>query len=278
MNRQNFDEENVSNYPLTIARLAELQEDVQVPLKVLAGMQPYDSCIVSGCRESGDSGYVLVDTGAGYEVLEVKSGESGSTHLKPTTSNVEAENSDGEKVVVRYLRWLEWSTAGDYEYAALPRLWAKKAAQDGDWVGCSNGTNWNAGTTGVSLRVQYEGGRVHLYGELTWQPIVVVSKALIDLGYVKDVTVGSTLRATARTSATENYAISAEVAKMSVLQRLRNQLTLPSGYYTSGAMTLIPILYNGSPSSAVIDGEGNLLLSQSAEVGDVLKINCWLDV
>ena len=108
-------------------------------------------------------------------MLEVRASSGGTnTYLNLQTSPVYAQNGNGENVLVRTERYLEWGTNQDNTnapartYADMKRLWVKKARQDdSNWRNCTNGTNWNAGISGNVLRVSYAGGRVHLAGQLT---------------------------------------------------------------------------------------------------------------
>ena len=284
MNKQNFDINSTTNYPLTIDRMAEFQTDTQVALNVLANMEPLGNCILAGCQSTGAAGYVLAKIDDLYEVFEVKKGSTSATYLKLNTKETKADNSDGESPVVRIERWLEWAASGDIAYETLPRLWLKKTPQDDEaWTACANGTNWNAGTSGTSLRVQRVGGRVHLWGEMTYQPYVIASSELIQTGYFtqfmnRQVSEGEMIKVTNVPSLISEPTIRSLLDRDTVVKRISLLLTLPGGYYKSGSMILVPILYNGVASSAVIDGEGNLQLSQTIEAGDVLKIDCWFDI
>lgn len=284
MNKQNFDINSTTNYPLTIDRMAEFQGDMQVALTVLANMEPLGDCILSGCESKGAAGYVLAKIDDLYEVFEAKKGSTSATYLKLNTKETKADNSDGESTVVRIERWLEWAASGDIAYGTLPRLWLKKTPQDDEgWTACANGTNWNAGTSGTSLRVQRAGGRVHLWGEMTYQPYVIASSELIQTGYFnqymnRQVSEGEMVKVTNVPSLINEPTMRSFLDRDTVVNRKSLLLTLPEGYYKSGSMILVPILYNGVASSAVIDGEGNLRLSQTAEAGDVLKIDYWFDI
>ena len=264
MNRQNFDANSVSNYPLSIDRMAEMQGDVQVPLKMLAGVRPLGNCILAGCETPGMPGYAIVGSSDGnngtvYEVYEVKSGSSLGTHLVVAETQVSAENSAGATVVVRVERCLNWSVgvpvSGTYvAYAGLPRLWVKKAAQDDAvHVEVPEGTGWVAASAGHRLRAQYAGGRLHLYGNMVYQPSV--GGGGVGGGGVGGggVVVGGTL-----TSGTI--------------------FRLPQGYRPAGDVP-VPIRYNGTPMCAVLASSGQLLTGQdSTQVGDTLKIDTYIEL
>lgn len=147
MNRQNFNPETVGNYPLTIERMAEMQGDQQMPLEVIAGMCGGRDCIISGCETAGAAGYVLHNG----EVFEVKA-FSGMGAMQPgwlivRSSEVPATNSDGEEVVVRVERWMEWSQLIPFVGAEailpskLPRLWTS-LVKETPWEACVNNEIW----------------------------------------------------------------------------------------------------------------------------------------
>ena len=144
MNRQNFNPEEVGNYPLTIERMAEMQEDQQLALRVLAEMCGGQNCILAGCESPGSAGYVLVNG----EVLEVKAAEIAlvSLHFLTLRSRTTtATNSEGETVTVREERWMEWTQGMllgggvSIGWAGLPRLLPTM----------SNGGMWRRKTNGA---------------------------------------------------------------------------------------------------------------------------------
>lgn len=146
MNRQNFNPEEIGNYPLTIERMKELQEDLQAPLRILAEMAGGQNCILAGCETAGAAGYVLVNG----EVLEVK--EYAITGNEPIafrirSSVTSATNSDGEEVTVREERWAEWTPqlqlggVGYVIYGGLPRLHTSMVKET-PWEACVNNEIW----------------------------------------------------------------------------------------------------------------------------------------
>ena len=285
MNRQNFDTTSESPYPLTVDRMAEMQDDWQAALRLLAMLSPLGECIVAGCETAGSAGFVCLAVDGGHELFEVKAGVAG-TYLNLHEDEVKAKDPADESrdLVVRTESYLEWgyTKADDCRtWADLPRLWVRKGAQDdAGWVGCTNGTNWTAGTSGVSVRVQHVGGRVHLWGSVTYAPYIRVSDALYGTDYIKalgnDLKVGDLVRAT--TSKTDFGAtVAAQVASARISAFTTNQLTLPSGYRPQGDL-LIPVRYNGTPAMAVIDAGGQLLLSSEAEIGDTLEIDTYFEI
>lgn len=264
MNRQNFDTNSVSNYPLTIDRMAELQEDIQAPLIILANMLRTDEaasrttgCILSGCEHSGDPGYVMLylsDGNGGYykEVFEVEAGSNVATYLVLDERTTTVENSVEVDVDVRFERVLVWAAnepvSGDYvSYANLPRLWVKQAAQDdAGWTLCNNGSWWYAQLNGVTARVKHQGGRVHLWC---------------------DVKFGLQISQPGSGSANNHE-------RPGVMDAWT--YTLPSGYRPS-ADVLVPVLFNGTASFAVLNSGGQLLLSQEPELGDTLVIDTFIE-
>lgn len=274
MNRQNFDRTSVSNYPLTIDRMAELQDDLQVPLKIFADLQPfigganaasrtYYGCILSGCRRTGDPGYVMIqlsDGNGGYnmEVFEVKEGSSVSTYLVLTEGTTTVENSDGQNVDVRFERFLTWAVntpaSGVYvNFSTLPRMWVKVAENDDTvWTMCGGGGWWYSPANGFQARVMHEGGRVHLKAHVRFglqiESVVVYNGDLTSLLETHGIE---------RTTSTDTY-------------------KMPAGYKPASDV-LVPILYNGTPGFAVINSDGELLLSQEPELGDTLVIDTYFE-
>ena len=282
-------DDSATQFPLSKTRMAEMQADLQVPMKILAEALPSGSCILCGCETAGTAGYVRVamsdgNGGTVYEVIEVNAGATGSLYLNLTEETIYAKNTSGVDVAVRKERYLKWSMEkGEmcWTYADLPRLWVKAAHQDEEgYTGCANGTNWYVATGGLQMAARFVGGRVHLRGLLTYAPYIRVSQALIDKSYFADyalaVNVDSVVRATTATARYSDMTVASEVRKAQVLEYRSNLLTLPVRYRPSGDI-VIPIRYNGSPSTAVIDSDGGLLLSQEAEVGDTLKIDTYFD-
>ena len=255
MHRQNFDTGSERSYPLTIDRLAEMQGDLQVPLKILAGMLPEGDCILSGCESVGDAGYVLTDLGGTYEVLEVREGSG--TYLELKSESITATNAEGETVTVRVERWLDWTdTKGsNLAYSGLPRLWLRKASQnDAEWQAVGEGTQWQAFATGARPRVQRTNGRIHLWGEVTYA--VKLNNVWTATNLVKqDLLADGTL----------------------VLFESSDTFRLPTGYRPAGDV-LVPIRYNGVPGTALLTSAGQLLLGRDTEVGDVLKIDTWFEI
>lgn len=265
MNRQNFDPENVNNYPLTIDRLAEAQRDWLLPQKMVAGLLPKGGCIVAGCESAGAPGYAVAGVpdgngGTAYELFEVRGGSSSSVYLVVTERTLTAENSSGATVAVRVERYLAWAVnrpeSGTYAaYADLPRLWLRKAPQDDDvWKSCTGGLWWHTPLGGTSLRVQRVGGKVHLWGKVKYG--LRLNGAVVFVGNANELATTNNLIRTTASTVPE----------------------LPEGYYNPNGDTLIPIKYNGAPSIAVIDGEGQMLITQESELGDTLEINTWIEV
>lgn len=258
MDRQNFDTQSVNNYPLTIDRMAEAQNDWQSPMKVLAGLLPSGNCILAGCESKGAAGWVrMLNENSQPEIFEVRNGSSSAQFLKLMTNNITAENSDGTTVTVRVERYLSWVANGSGTYVAysdLPRLWAKVSPKnDSEWTACEGGTWWHVPTNGTSMRVKREGGRVHLWGNVKYG--LLISGAVHYTGSWQDLTLENNITKTLRTGT----------------------FTLPTGYRPSGDM-IIPIRYNGAVGYAILDSDGQILLTQDGELGDTLEINTWLDV
>lgn len=274
MNRQNFDGTSVSNYPLTIDRMAELQNDLQAPLKIFEGMlqfvagenvesRMYQGCILSGCMRTGDPGYVILrlsDGNGGYntEIFEVKAGSSLASYLVLTERTLTVENSDSQTVDVRFERFLTWSVNAPgngvcANYSELPRIWVKVAGGDDfEWTMCSGGRWWYAPTGGFRARVRREGGRVHLKASVKF--------GLSIDGYINfNGDIGSLLEThdIEHTTASDTY-------------------TLPTGYRPA-ADVLIPIMFNGTASFAVVKSSGELMLSQEPELGTTLVIDTYFE-
>lgn len=292
MNHENFDTESAELFPLSKTRMAELQSDIQVPLKVLATMLPKEDCIVAGCEAAGAAGYAVVGLSDGnggtvYEVIEVRAGVAG-TYLNLNEESITALNGDGEDVVVRRERWLSWgynavnTLAPALTYASMKRLWVKKARQDDNgWTACANGTNWNAGTGGSVLRVAYSGGRVHLSGNLIYQPYLRVTQGLIDLGYFSGwgdtPTVGSLVRATTQQTTNTATGVLSALKQTLEVSFVGNTMRLPSGYRPTGDV-LVPVVYNGTPACGIVGSDGVLTLDKDPEIGDTLKIDTYFEL
>lgn len=289
MNHQNF-ENDATPYPLSKNRMAELQNDIQVPLKMLATALPLGNCIIAGCEGAGKPGFVCLGCSDGnggvvYEVYEVRAGVE-ALYLNPREETITAKNNKNENVVVRVERYLEWSTSLNADgcvFGSLPRLWLSKAAQDDEgWAACANGTNWNAGTSGTSLRVKMEGGLVHLWGTLTYQPYIIITEALKQTDYLSrigntDAAVGSKIRVSLDKALYKDVNIANEIAVSRIERYVTRNLTLPTGYRPQSDV-LIPIRYNGVPSTAIVDGDGNVLLAQEPEIGDTLAIDTHIAI
>lgn len=270
MNRQNFDPNSVSNYPLTIDRMAELQEDIQAPLIILANMLQADEaasrttgCILSGCEQAGDPGYVMLhlsDGNGGYykEIFKVEAGSNVSTYLVLDERTTTVENSAEEDVDVRFERVLVWAVnapaSGDYvPYANLQRLWVKQAAQDdAGWTLCSNGGWWYVPNGGLSARVKRESGRVHLKANVKFG--LQIAGLVTFTGDIASLTAQNNIE---RPTAVETY-------------------TLPSGYRPESDV-LVPVLFNGVANYAVINSNGELLLSKEPGLGDTLVIDTYFE-
>lgn len=242
MNRQNFDTDSVGNYPLTIDRLAEAQDDWQAPMKILAGLLPSGNCIIAGCESKGAAGWVrMVNENGQPEVFEVHSGSS-YDYLKivDTGDTLTAENSDGDSVTVRVERYLEWNlnATGTYcTWAELPRMRVRTTAQDDEgWAMALLGDGWVAATNGSKLKVQHIGGRVHLYG---------------DMVFPADVIIGGNVHTSA--------------------------FLLPGGYRPAGDV-LVPIRYKGTVACAILGSDGFLSLPVTPENGDTLKIDTYIEL
>lgn len=258
MNRQNFDQSSVSNYPLTINRMAEAQNDWRVPTEILAAMLPSGNCILSGCESKGAAGWVRMVNEDGHpEVFEVRAGSSGASYLALAGQTVTAENSDGETVTVRVERYLVWSynsTANSVAYANLPRMRVRLTPQDdAEWAEVPEGTQWKALTTGQRLRVQRTGGRVHLWGNMTYA--LLIDNAWVKVGLKTDFI---------------------NEGKFTMFES-SDTFRLPLGYRPAGDM-VIPIRYNGQPATAVLTSGGQLLLGRETELGDTLKIDTYIEI
>lgn len=294
MNHENFNPESAVKFPLSKTRMAELQSDIQAPLQLLATMLPLEDCIVAGCDSAGDPGYAILglsdgNDGTVYEVLEVRASSGGTnTYLNLQTSPVYAQNGNGENVLVRTERYLEWGTNQDNTnapartYADMKRLWVKKARQDdSNWRNCTNGTNWTAGVSGNLLRVSYAGGRVHLAGQLTYLPYLRVTQRLIDTGYFASAAqvpaVGTLVKATGTKSIYNQAGVLSEVKQSFELSFVGNTMKLPSGYRPAGDV-LVPVLYNDSPACAIVDSDGVLTLDRDPEIGDTIKIDTYFEI
>lgn len=266
MNRQNFDQNSVSNYPLTIDRMAEAQSDWQLPVQVLAAMQPEVACILAGCESQGAAGWVRMrNENDQWEVFEVEAGSNLANYLHLVATTVSVENSDGVTVAVREVRKLQWLYVGEEQspaansvaYADLPRARMNVAPQDDTGYSlCTGGLWWHTPTGGTSLRVQRTGGRVHLWGSVKYGLLLNTAGAsTIYTGHANEV-------------ATENGLVRTTVSTV---------LVLPEGYRPTGQL-LVPMLYNGVASYAVIDSDGQLLIGQDPELGDTMQVDTWIDV
>ena len=121
---------------------------------------------------------------------------------------------------------------------------------------CTGGLWWHTPTGGTSLRVQRTGGRVHLWGSVKYGLLLnTVGASTIYTGHANEV-------------ATENGMVRTTVSTVPVL---------PEGYRPTGQL-LVPMLYNGVASYAVIDSDGQLLIGQDPELGDTMQIDTWIDV
>lgn len=195
MNRQNFNPEEVGNYPLTIERMAEMQEDQQLALRVLSEMCGGQNCILAGCESPGSAGYVLVNG----EVLEVKAAEIAlvSLHFLTLRSRTTtATNSEGETVTVREERWMEWTQGMllgggvSIGWGALPRLFVIKWTESG-WEQCVNNEIWvpvhpNNPTMSKQLpRVRkLRNGLVHVECDCFYGPAGSSTSIMLPAGYV----------------------------------------------------------------------------------------------
>lgn len=258
MNRQNYDPNSVSNYPLTIDRMAEAQGDWQEPTKMLEKMLPTGNCIIAGCESKGAAGWVrMVNEEGQPEVFEVRAGSSGASYLALTEQTVTAENSDGETVTVREERYLVWSnnaTANSVAYAGLPRMRMRVTPQDDtEWMVVPEGNQWIALTTGQRLRVQRVGGRVHLWGDMTYA-LRINAVWVID-GHKLDRINDGTF----------------------VMLESSDTFRLPMGYRPDGDV-VVPIRYNGQATTAVLTSGGRLLLGRETELGDTLKIDTYIEI
>lgn len=266
MNRQNFDQNSINNYPLTIDRMAEAQSDWQAGMKLLAEIQPAVACILAGCENQGSAGWVrMKNENDQWEVFEVEAGSNLGNYLQLVATTVTAENSDGTTVTVREVRKLQWVYVGEEQspaansvaYADLPRARMNVAPQDDTVYSlCTGGLWWHTPTNGTSLRVQRTGGRVHLWGNVKYG-------LLLNGGDVSTIYTGH-----ANEVATEHGMVRTTVSTVPVL---------PEGYRPTGQL-LVPMLYNGVASYAVINSEGQLLISQDPELGDTMAIDTWIDV
>lgn len=271
MNRQNFDTNSVSNYPLTIDRMAELQEDIQAPLIILANMLQADEaasrttgCILSGCEQAGDPGYVMLhlsDGNGGYykEIFKVEAGSNVGTYLVLDERTTTVENSAEEDVDVRFERVLVWAVnapASSYyvPYANLQRLWVKQAAQDdAGWTLCGGGSWWYPQLNGVRLRVKHNGGRVWLQGSVKFGlQIEQIIYYTGDAGVI--------------------------AAEHGMDRRTLDYTYILPDSYRPAADVLVPVIYNGQCSYAVINSSGQLLLNLTPDLGDTLEINTMIDV
>ena len=259
MNRQNFDTNSVSNYPLTIDRMAEAQGDWQAPMKILAGLLPAGNCILAGCESKGAAGWVrMVNENGPPEVFEVHSGSS-YDYLKivDTGDTLAFNNSDGTPVTVRVERYLEWSlnaTGTCCTWAELPRMRVRTTPQDdAGWTEVPEGNQWASLTTGQRLRVQRVGGRVHLWGDMTYA--LLINTAWIRDGHKLDYINDGTF----------------------VMLESSDTFRLPFGYRPDGDVA-VPIRYNGKATTAVLTSNGQLLLGCDTEMGDTLKIDTYIEI
>lgn len=257
----NFDPEAESSYPLTIDRMAELQEDIQAPMRWLEQFAGGGDCILSGCESSGAAGFVLVgmSDGAGgtrYEVLEVKPSEGMYLfYLVLHEEEITAENSEEDEVTVRVERYMEWSDGipmtGVYKtWSGLPRLQAKKVEpDDSQWRQCEGGGHWWAGTTGQNLRVQRSGGRIHLWGDVLYVPVAPLGGRVDAEGFHAG-----------------NYAI---------LQGT-DTISVPAGYRPAGDVA-VAVRINGSPTMGILTSDGELLLPGERDWRDHLVVDTWYE-
>ena len=187
MNRQNYNPEEIANYPLTIERMAEMQRDQQVALEIVARAAGRD-CIVSGLESAGRSGYVVI----GGEVLEVKaqSGLFFAAGLRLRSQTISAENSDGEEVEVREERWLEWVSQvggeGVIDPGSLPRV-EVTLVEESQWEDSENEEIWDS--------TPYEGrqlprvrkrknGLVEIEMDCKWSANAAVYNIQMPAGYI----------------------------------------------------------------------------------------------
>lgn len=257
MNRQNFDTNSVSNYPLTIDRMNEAQGDWQEPMKILEKMLPSGNCIIAGCESKGAAGWVRMrNAQLEYEVFEVRAGGS-YDYLKITENTVTAENSDGVTVTVRVERYLEWSlnaTGTHCTWTELPRMRVRTVAQDdAEWMEVPEGNQWAALTSGQRLRVQRVGGRIHLWGSMTYA--LLIANAWVVSGHKLD------------------HINDGTFAQLESSDTFR----LPLGYRPDGDI-VVPIRYNGKATTAILTSGGQLLLGRDTEMGDTLNINTYIEI
>ena len=258
MNRQNFDQNSVSNYPLTIDRMSEAQSDWQEPMKILEKMLPSGNCIIAGCESKGAAGWVrMVNEEGQPEVFEVRPGSDGASYLTLTEQTITTENSDGETVTVRVERYLVWSynaTANSVAYADLPRMRVRTTPQDdAGWTEVPEGNQWASLTTGQRLRVQRVGGRVHLWGDMTYA--LLINAVWIRDGHKLDYVNNGTF----------------------LMFESSDTFRLPLGYRRDGDVA-VPIRYNGKATTAVLTSNGQLLLGRDTEMGDTLKIDTYIEI
>lgn len=248
MNSMNFDPDSESSYPLTIDRMAELQEDLQAGMKALAGLLAgSDAIIIAGCGSAGAAGWACVTNESGQrEVMEVKAGSGTPTHLVLTTETVTAANGEGTTVTVRTKRHLVWATEASgtsYAWSGMKRLRAEATAQDeGSAVTLTSGTDrWEAAAEGGYMKLQLTGGRVHAVCNMR---VKLVSSAGSDsgseVGYVEN-----------------------------------TDIVFPARYRPAGD-TLVALRYNGAATAGVLTAGGTLLTGRTATAGDTLEMDTYI--
>lgn len=120
-------------YPLTADRLAEMQETYIHIGSAIGGLRNgviKHNFIVSGCRNNGESGYVVYD-GQIYNVLSTNN--TNLNNLKLVETEVKVDDN-GNNVVVSTERHFEWSATGELHYPDMRRMNVKLAHPDTEMV------------------------------------------------------------------------------------------------------------------------------------------------
>lgn len=115
---------NQNTFPLTVNRLAEMQEDYNAIANALAGLKEAGNSetkyIVSGCENRGDHGYVMWDG----ELMEViADADSSKVNLDVYTETVSVAVGTSQQNVrsIRCLKYTNYSTMTSIPYMLLGR-------------------------------------------------------------------------------------------------------------------------------------------------------------
>ena len=116
---------NQNTYPLTVNRLAEMQEDYNAIANALAGLKEAGNSetkyIVAGCENRGDHGYVMWDG----ELMEViADADSSKVNLDVYTETVSVAVGTSQQNVrsIRCLKYTNQSTMTSVAYMLLCRV------------------------------------------------------------------------------------------------------------------------------------------------------------